>query len=91
MYFVSSVHLKSMVILLLSPQEKGVHPILSVSNICLQPPDEIVECAQPSLPGPTLVHSQEEYISWILNSFVANYSLCEVGGLSQLREQLDLH
>ena len=69
MYFVSSVHLKSMVILLLSPQEKGVHPILSVSNICPQPPDEIVECPQPSLPGPTLVHSQEEYkVEHILDS-----------------------
>ena len=60
---------RAVVKLLLSPREKGVHPMVSVTNICLQPPDKILEHPQPSLPGPTLVHGQEEYeVEQVLDS-----------------------
>src|SRR5258708_24220694 len=44
-----------------SPQEKNIHPIISISSICPYIPDEIVEHLQPPQPGPITVDDQEEY------------------------------
>jgi len=53
----------------LPTQLKGVHPIVSVTNICPHLPDEIAECTADPHPGPEIIDGEEEYeVERILNS-----------------------
>ncbi len=53
----------------LSPQEKNIHPVVSVSSIHPYILDEIVEHLQPPQPSPVTVNDQEEYeVEEILDS-----------------------
>ena len=45
----------------LSSQEKGVHPVISISNICPYTPNEIPECPPPSKLGPLIIDGHEEF------------------------------
>ena len=45
----------------LSPHEQGIHPVISVSNVCHYHPDPILECLLDPCPNPVLVDGSEEY------------------------------
>ena len=45
----------------LSSQEKGIHPVISISNIHPYTPDEIMERPSPSKPGPLIIDGHEEF------------------------------
>src|SRR5258708_24155589 len=47
--------------LCLSPCEQGIHPVISVSNVCPYHPDPIPECPLNLHPNPVLVDGSEEY------------------------------
>ena len=62
---VSPVALK----LQLTPKEKGVHPVVSVSNIRCYTPNDIPERPNDPRPGPDVIDGNEEYeAERILNS-----------------------
>ena len=53
----------------LSLKERGIHPVISISDVCPYLPDHITTCPADTLPGPTLVHGHKEYkVKTILNS-----------------------
>ena len=53
----------------LPTQLKGVHPVVSVTNICPYLPDEIAEHAADPCPGPEVIDGEEEYeVERILDS-----------------------
>ncbi len=45
----------------LSPQQRGIHPVVSISNVCPYTPDEIPECWAQSKPTPDIIDSREEF------------------------------
>src|SRR5258707_7638787 len=45
----------------LSPCEQGIHPVISVSNICPYHPDPIPECPLDLHPNLVLIDGSEEY------------------------------
>ena len=45
----------------LSPRERGVHPVISISNVRPYLPDPIPECPLDPCPNPVLVDRSEEY------------------------------
>src|SRR6266446_2050338 len=45
----------------LSPHEQGIHPVISVSNVCPYHPDPILEHLLNPHPNPVLVDGSEEY------------------------------
>src|SRR5258708_1702451 len=45
----------------LSPCKQGIHPVISVSNICPYHPDPILEHLLDPCPNPVLVDGSEEY------------------------------
>src|SRR5258708_22035517 len=45
----------------LSPHEQGIHPVISVSNVCPYHPDPILECLLDPHPNLVLVDGSEEY------------------------------
>ena len=53
----------------LTPREKGIHPVVSVSNIRPYIPNDIPERPNDPRPGPDLVNGSEEYeAERVLNS-----------------------
>src|SRR5260370_19113973 len=61
----------------LSGREKGVHPVISISNICPYTPDEITECPSPSKPGPLIIDGHEEFkVENVLDSQFRYGRLC---------------
>src|SRR5258708_29644904 len=53
----------------LSPQEKNIHPVISVSSVHPYVLDEIAEHPQPPQPSPVTINDQEEYeVEEILDS-----------------------
>ena len=47
--------------LCLSPCECGIHPVISISNVCPYHPDPILECPLDPCPNPVLVDGSKEY------------------------------
>ena len=45
----------------LTARQKGIHPVVSVTNVRPHHPDEITECPTDPHPGPELVDGEEEY------------------------------
>ena len=45
----------------LTARQKGVHPVVSVSNIRQHTPDDISKCPQEPHPGPNVIDGKEEY------------------------------
>ena len=45
----------------LSPHEHGIHPVISISNVCPYHPDPIPEHLLDLCPNPVLVDGSEEY------------------------------
>jgi len=53
----------------LTPQQRGIHPVVSVSNICPYSPDDIPEHQPHCKPIPDIIKGQEEFeIKKILDS-----------------------
>ena len=53
----------------LTARQKGVHPVVSVSNIRRHTPDDISERPQEPHPGPDIIDGKEEYeVERILDS-----------------------
>ncbi len=47
--------------LCLSPHKHGIHPVISISNVCPYHPDPILECLPDPCPNPVLIDGSEEY------------------------------
>src|SRR5258708_35289427 len=47
--------------LCLSPHERGIHPVISISNICPYHPDYILEHPLNPCPNPILINGSKEY------------------------------
>src|SRR6266436_7287596 len=45
----------------LSPCEQGIHPVISVSNVCPYHPDPILECLLDLCPNLVLIDGSKEY------------------------------
>ena len=53
----------------LTAKQKGVHPVVSITNIRRYTPDDILERPQEPCPGPDVIEGKEEYeVERILDS-----------------------
>jgi len=53
----------------LTARQRGIHPVVSVTNVCPYIPDRIAECQADPHPGPDIVNGGEEYeVEKILDS-----------------------